>query len=91
MTILGGASSGGTYGSFRFMCDFPFMLPNFSPALTTRQIDGAYMGSDYPSGTVYPRLCGYSSTSTDYKLCWIGIPAGTETYDGIITITKLDF
>ena len=91
MTILGGASSGGTYGAFRFMCDFPFMLPNFSPALTTRHIDGAYIGSDYPSGTVYPRLCGFSSTSTDYKLCWIGIPAGTETFDGIITITKLDF
>jgi len=91
MTILGGASSGGTYGSFRFMCDFPFMLPNFSPALTTRHIDGAYIGSDYPSGTVYPRLCGYSSTSTDYKLCWIGIATNTETFDGIITITKLDF
>ncbi len=91
MTILGGASNGGTYGGFRFMCDFPFMIPNFSPAVPVRHIDGAYIGSDYPSGSVYPRLCGFSGTSTDYKLCWINVPTGTETYDGIITITKMDY
>jgi hypothetical protein len=32
MTIIGSASSGGTYGSFRFACDFPFMIPNFGVA-----------------------------------------------------------
>jgi hypothetical protein len=74
------------------MCDFPFMIPNFSVAGGIRHFDGNFSSKDMPgAGTIFPRLCGFSGTSTDFKLCFIGVPAGTETYDGIITITKLDF
>jgi hypothetical protein len=90
MTIIGGASSGGSYGAFRFTCDFPFMIPNYSPAVPTRHFDGNFSIKTIPNTSVYPRLCGFSGTSTDFKLCWIGVPAGTETFDGIIRITILN-
>jgi len=90
MTIIGTASSGGTYGAFRFSCDFPFMIPNFNPATPPRHFDGNFCTKSTPNGAIYPRLCGFSGTSTDYKLCFIGVPSGTETYDGIIRITILN-
>jgi hypothetical protein len=74
------------------MCDFPFLIPNFSNPSDIRNYDGNISWKDVPNSGVFASLCGFSGTSTDFKLCIKGIPVGgTETYDGIITITKLDF
>ena len=91
LTITGGASSGGTYGAFRFCVDFPYTTPAFGGGQVIMHYDGTFSGAKYPSGTTIPRLCGFSNASTDFKLCWIGIPAGTETYDGTITLTKMPY
>jgi hypothetical protein len=91
LTITGGASSGGTYGAFRFAVDFPYTTPAFGVGTVIMHYDGAFSGAKYPSGTVRPRLCGFSNVTTDYKLCWTSIPSGTETYDGTVTLTKMPY
>ena len=91
LSITAGASSGGTYGAFRFLCDFPYMNPAFATGTTIVRYVGGFSGAFYPVGLVRPDFCGYSGTSTDYKLCWGGAGVGTETYDGTVTLTKMDY
>ncbi len=91
MTIIGVPdNSAGSYGNFRWSGDFPFMIPNFSPAIVPQRYDGNFCIADSPANFTKPDLCGYSSTSTDYKLCFPSVTAGTETYTGIIRITILN-
>jgi hypothetical protein len=91
LTITGGASSGGTFGAFRFCVDFPYTTAAFPSGQGIINYDGTFSGAKYPNGQTIPHLCGFSSTTTDFKLCWPGIPSGTETYDGTITLTKMPY
>jgi hypothetical protein len=52
--------------------------------------NGNFCIKDTPNASIYPRLCGYSGGGTDYRLCWVGVTSGTETFDGIIKITILN-
>ena len=91
MTIIGVPdNSAGVYGNFRWSGDFPFMIPNFSPAIVPQRYNGNFCIADSPANFTKPDLCGYSSGSTDYKLCFPSVAAGTETYTGIIRITILN-
>jgi hypothetical protein len=91
LTITGGASSGGTFGAFRFCVDFPYTTAAFPSGQGIINYDGTFSGAKYPNGQTIPHLCGFSSTTTDFKLCWPGIPSGTETYDGTVTLTKMPY
>lgn len=91
MTIIGVPDSGSSsYGNFRWSGDFPFMIPNFSPAISPNRYEGNFAITASPAGFTKPELCGFSSGSTDYKLCFPSVAAGTETYTGIIRITILN-
>jgi hypothetical protein len=89
MNIVGGASSGGTYGAFRFSCEFPFVKPAFSVGTVTNRYDGNFSMKFHPIGLAKPWLCSFSSGGADYKLCWSSVPNGTETYAGTITLTTM--
>jgi hypothetical protein len=91
LTITAGASSGGTYGPFRFCVDFPYTQPAFAAGTVIMHYDGTFSGGKYPSGTTIPRICGFSFGGTDFKLCWPGIVSGTETYNGTLTLTKMPY
>ena len=91
MTIIGVPdNSAGVYGNFRWSGDFPFIIPSFSTGTSINRYDGNFSIASSPVGFTKPDLCGYSSTSTDYKLCFPSVPAGTDTYTGIIRITILN-
>ncbi len=91
MTIIGvPTNSAGVYGNFRWSGDFPFLIPNFSPAVIPQMYNGNFCIIKSPGGFQKPTLCGYSSTSTDYKLCFPSVPAGTETFSGTIRITIMN-
>ena len=88
MTIIGVPDNSlGSYGNFRWSGDFPFMIPSFSPAIVPQRFDGNFCIASSPANFTKPDLCGFSSTSTDYKLCFPSVAAGTDTYTGIIRIT----
>ncbi len=91
MTIIGvPTNSAGSYGNFRWSGDFPFLIPNFSPAVIPQRYDGNFCIIKSPGGFQKPDVCGFSSTSTDYKLCFPSVSAGTDTYSGTIRITILN-
>ena len=91
MTVIGVPdNSAGVYGNFRWSADFPFMAPSFSPAIVTQNYDGNFSIASSPAAFTKPVLCGYSSGTTDYKLCFPSVAAGTDTYTGIIRITILN-
>jgi hypothetical protein len=89
MNIEAGASSGGTYGAFRFSCEFPFVKPAFSVGTVTNRYDGNFSMKFHPIGLAKPWLCSFSSGGADYKLCWSSVPNGTETFSGTITLTTM--
>ena len=92
LTITGSASSGGTYGAFRFSCDFPYTAPAFAAGTVINRYTGNFSGAKYPaSGITTPDLCGFSLSTTDYKLCWPSIASGTETFSGTLTITRMPY
>ena len=89
LTITGDASSGGTVGKFRYSVPFPWVMPAFSTGTVYNNTTGSFRGSDFPSGMSTPQLCSYSLGGSDFKLCWPSFAAGTETYGGVVTITKM--
>jgi hypothetical protein len=89
LAIEGSASSGGTYGAFRFSCEFPFVKPAFSVGTVTNRYDGNFSMKIHPAGLAKPELCSFSSGGADYKLCWPSVPNGTETFSGTITLTTM--
>ena len=91
LTIDGSASSGGTYGKFKYMINFPFVLPNFSVGTIFNQSTGSFRGETFLAGFTTPNLCSFSITSSDFKLCFPSVTSGTETYSGTITLTKLPY
>lgn len=91
LTINASASSGGTYGAFRYSCDFPYTTPNFSVGTTIIRFEGNFSGANYPAGLTKPDLCGFGLAGVDFKLCFPSVPAGTETYSGALTLTKMPY
>ena len=91
MTIIGVPdNSAGVYGNFRWSGDFPFLIPNFSTGTGVNKYEGNFGIIKSPGGFTKPDLCGYSSGSTDYKLCFPSVATGTDTYSGTIRITILN-
>ncbi len=88
MTIIGVPdNSAGVYGNFRWSGDFPFLIPNFSTGTSVNKYEGNFGIINSPAGFTKPDLCGFSSGSTDYKLCFPSVASGTDTYSGTIRIT----
>ncbi len=91
MTIIGVPdNSAGSYGNFRWSGDFPFLIPNFSTGTGVNKYEGNFGIINSPAGFTKPDLCGFSSGSTDYKLCFPSVSAGTETFSGTIRLTILN-
>ncbi len=91
ITIIGvPTNSAGVYGNFRWSGDFPFLNPAFPTGTVMNKYDGNFSIIKSPAGFTKPEICGYSSTSTDYKLCFPSVPSGTDTYSGTIRITILN-
>ncbi len=91
MTIIGVPdNSAGVYGNFRWSGDFPYLSPSFATGTVINRYDGNFSIIKAPSGFTKPDVCGFSSNSTDYKLCFPSVSAGTDTYSGTIRITILN-
>ncbi len=91
MTIIGVPdNSAGVYGNFRWSGDFPFLIPNFAVGTGVNKYEGNFGIIKSPAGFTKPDLCGFSSGSTDYKLCFPSVATGTETFSGSIRITILN-
>ncbi len=91
MTIIGvPTNSAGVYGNFRWSGDFPFLNPAFSVGTVINRYDGNFSIIKSPVGFTKPDVCGFSSTTTDYKLCFPSVASGTDTYSGTIRITILN-
>ena len=92
MTLIGVPDAGGSgvYGNFRWSGDFPYLSPNMSSGIVPQKYTGNFAIVDSPANFTKPDLCGYSTTSTDYKFCFPSVVTGTDTYTGIIRITILN-
>ncbi len=91
MTIIGvPTNSAGVYGNFRWSGDFPFLNPAFPTGTVMNRYDGNFSIIKSPAGFTKPDICGFSSTSTDFKLCFPSVTSGTDTYSGTIRITILN-
>ncbi len=91
LTINAAASSGGTYGAFRYSCDFPYTTPNFSVGTVITRFEGNFSGANYPATLAKPDLCGFGLAGVDFKLCFPSVSAGSETYSGTLVLTKMPY
>lgn len=92
LTIDATSSSGGTVGSSRFMCNFPYMVS--ANASGQFQFTGNYcMNITPPAGFTTPVIegdgTGGPTGSTDYSWSFPSV-TGTETFDGTIKITRVN-
>lgn len=93
LTIDAGSSSGGTVGSSRFMCNFPYMVS--ANASGQFVFTGNYcMNTTPPAGFDSPVIEGDGTGgpvgSTNYSWAFPSV-TGTETFNGTIRITALNY
>ena len=91
LTIDATSSSGTTIGSSRFMCSFPYMVS--ANASGSFELSGNFANNiNNPASFQTPKICANGSGgpvgSTNFAYCFPSI-TGTETFDGIVRITKL--
>ena len=97
LSIDAGSSSGQPtplIGSSRFMCNFPYMVS--ANASGSFSFDGNFCMNTTPAGGfIEPILEGDGTSgpvgSTNYSFVFASATAGTETYDGIVKITRLSY
>ena len=93
LSIDATSSSGGTIGSSRFMCNFPYMVSALAAGSFT--FEGNFcMNTTPPVGFTTVKLDADGTSgpvgSTNYALSFPSI-TGTETYDGTVKITRLSY
>ena len=93
LSIDATSSSGGTIGSSRFMCNFPYMVSALASG--SFSFDGNFcMNITPPAGFSEPTLEGDGTGgpvgSTNYSFAFPSI-TGTETYNGTVKITRLSY
>jgi hypothetical protein len=94
LTIDATASSGGTVGSSRFMCLFPYMVSANAAGHFT--FLGNYCtNTTPPNGFQTPIIegdgTGGPAGSTDYSWGFPSVTTGSETYNCIVKITRLNY
>ena len=93
LSIDATSSNGGTIGSSRFMCNFPYMVS--ANASGSFSFDGNFcINTTPPVGFIEPILEGDGTSgpigSTNYSFAFSSI-TGTETYGGTVKITRLSY
>ena len=93
LSIDATSSSGGTIGSSRFMCNFPYMVS--ANASGSFSFSGNFcINTTPPAGFAEPTIEGDGTGgpvgSTDYAFAFSSI-TGTETYNGVVKITRLSY
>ena len=93
LSIDAGSSSGGTIGSSRFVCNFPYMVSALASG--SFSFSGNFCNNITPPvGFVEPTLEGDGTGgpigSTNYSFAFSSI-TGTETYNGTVKITRLSY
>jgi hypothetical protein len=93
LSIDAGSSSGGTVGSSRFMCLFPYMVS--ANAAGQFVFSGNYcMNITPPGGFTTPVIEGDGTGgpvgSTNYSWAFPSV-TGTETYNGTVKITRVNY
>ena len=93
LSIDSTSSSGGTIGSSRFMCNFPYMVS--ANAAGSFSFSGNFcMNTTPPNNFITPTIDGDGTSgpvgSTDYSLVFPSKNT-TETYNGIVRITRLSY
>jgi hypothetical protein len=94
LSIDAGSSSGGTIGSSRFMCNFPYMVSAFASG--SFSFSGNFMMNiTPPAGFAEPTIEGDGTGgpigSTNYAFVFSSVVGGAETYNGTVKITRLSY
>ena len=93
LSIDATSSSGGTIGSSRFMCNFPYMVS--ANASGSFSFSGNFcINTTPPAGFAEPTIEGDGTGgpigSTNYAFAFSSI-TGNETYNGVVKITRLSY